>query len=45
MTEKKTERRANDDYQTPLHVVEPLLDLIDWDRGRLLKTRAAFVWI
>lgn len=33
MSAKKiTERRANDDYQTPLHVVEPLLDLIDWSR-------------
>ena len=31
---KKTARRANDDYQTPIGVVSPLLALIDWPRVR-----------
>jgi len=31
---KKTARRANDDYQTPISVVSPLLALIDWPRVR-----------
>jgi hypothetical protein len=34
MAEKKTQRRANDSYQTPPEIVAPLLDLVDWSRVR-----------